>query len=171
MTLVAPRRRGEAASAARFGAVRELGRAATWCIAGAHVRAVPAWHDGRRRPGAQELDTLGFVVDGIWFAGDTDLDDGLAELRGEVDVALVPIWGWGPSLGPGHMDPEAAARAVALIAPRLAIPIHWGTYYPYGVREHGQLTEPARSASPLTWPSWPPRPAWSRSPPAARSRL
>jgi L-ascorbate metabolism protein UlaG (beta-lactamase superfamily) len=38
------------------------------------------------------------------------------------------VWGWGPKLGPGHLDPERAARAAALLAPRAAIPIHWGTY-------------------------------------------
>jgi len=124
------------------GTVHEVDAGDEVTVAGARVRAVPAWHDGRRRPGARELPTLGFVVDGIWFAGDTDLDDGLAELRGAVDVALVPIWGWGPSLGPGHMDPEAAARAVAMVAPRVAVPIHWGTYYPVVSRERGQLTEP-----------------------------
>jgi L-ascorbate metabolism protein UlaG (beta-lactamase superfamily) len=45
-------------------------------------------------------------------------------------VALVPIWGWGPSLGPGHLDPRGAAEALALLRPHLAVPIHWGTYYP-----------------------------------------
>src|SRR6478752_3615520 len=47
-----------------------------------------------------------------------------------LDVALLPIWGWGPSMGPGHMDPARAAEAAALLGARLAIPIHWGTYYP-----------------------------------------
>jgi L-ascorbate metabolism protein UlaG (beta-lactamase superfamily) len=47
-----------------------------------------------------------------------------------VDVALLPIWGWGPTMGPGHMDPGRAAEAAALLGARLAIPIHWGTYYP-----------------------------------------
>ena len=27
----------------------------------------------------------------------------------------------------GHLDPERAAHAAAAIAPRVAIPIHWGT--------------------------------------------
>ena len=30
-----------------------------------------------------------------------------------VDVALLPVWGWGPTLGPGHLDPQRAAEAVA----------------------------------------------------------
>jgi L-ascorbate metabolism protein UlaG (beta-lactamase superfamily) len=44
-----------------------------------------------------------------------------------VDVALLPVAGWGPKLGPGHLDPERAARAAALLRPRIAVPIHWGT--------------------------------------------
>ena len=64
----------------------------------------------------------------------------MESLRGEVDVALVPIWGWGTGLGPGHMDPEEAAQAVALVRPRIAVPIHWGTFLPIGMgRRHGHL--------------------------------
>jgi L-ascorbate metabolism protein UlaG (beta-lactamase superfamily) len=73
---------------------------------------------------------VGYVVSGsrsVYFAGDTDLFDEMAQLRGRVDVALLPVWGWGPRLGPGHLDPERAAQAAALIRPSLAIPIHWGT--------------------------------------------
>ena len=65
----------------------------------------------------------------VYFAGDTDIFDGMADLA-PVDVALLPIWGWGPTMGPGHMDPARAAQAAALLQARLAIPIHWGTYYP-----------------------------------------
>jgi L-ascorbate metabolism protein UlaG (beta-lactamase superfamily) len=59
-----------------------------------------------------------------------------------VDVALLPVWGWGPSLGPGHMDPQRAAQAVALVAPEIAIPIHWGTFLPYGSRRKDLLVSP-----------------------------
>jgi len=37
------------------------------------------------------------------------------------------VWGWGPTLGPGHLDPVEAAQAAALIRPRIAVPVHWGT--------------------------------------------
>ena len=62
----------------------------------------------------------------IYFAGDTDIYDGMAD-AGPLDVALVPIWGWGSSIGPGHLDPRGAARAVALLEPRIVVPIHWAT--------------------------------------------
>jgi len=83
----------------------------------------------------------------VYFAGDTDLFPGMAEIGQDLDVALVPIWGWGPSLGRGkHMDPERAAESLTLLRPRVAVPIHWGTYHPIhlGLREAPRyLTEPA----------------------------
>ncbi|MGH3018804.1 MAG: MBL fold metallo-hydrolase [Gaiellaceae bacterium] len=96
------------------------------------IRAVRADHPGRRALGKQ-ADVLGYVIAGsqvVYFAGDTELFPEMAELADHVDVALLPIWGWGPRLGPGHLDPESAADALALVRPRLAVPIHWGTYYP-----------------------------------------
>lgn len=103
------------------------------------VRATHADHDTGRLPFGIKADPLGFLFEGdgrsIYFAGDTDIFEGMADL-GPVDVALLPIWGWGPTMGPGHMDPVRAAQAAALLGARLAIPIHWGTYYPIhlGVR-------------------------------------
>jgi L-ascorbate metabolism protein UlaG (beta-lactamase superfamily) len=98
------------------------------------VRAVPAVHDGRRQPLRRTAaETIGFVLEGprtVYFAGDTDIFDGMADLADALDVALIPVWGWGPTLGEGHLDPERAARAAALLAPRVAVPIHWGTFYP-----------------------------------------
>jgi L-ascorbate metabolism protein UlaG (beta-lactamase superfamily) len=95
------------------------------------VRAVHAEHDGGRGPlGASG--ELGFVITGsqtVYFAGDTDLFDDLATF-GPIDVALVPVAGWGAKVGPGHLDPTRAAEAVRLLKPKIAIPIHWGTYAP-----------------------------------------
>jgi L-ascorbate metabolism protein UlaG (beta-lactamase superfamily) len=61
-----------------------------------------------------------------------------------IDVVLVPIAGWGPVLGPGHMGPGAAIDALRLIRPRVAIPIHWGSLVPLGLhrRSWGYLTQP-----------------------------
>ncbi len=87
-------------------------------------------HDGRRHPFSRAKQALAYVTQGperVFFAGDTDVFDGMGELGGEVDAALLPIWGWGPRVGKGHMDPVRAARAVELMKPRVAVPIHWGT--------------------------------------------
>ena len=82
-------------------------------------------------PWHRDGQALGYVVRGpsgsVYFAGDTGVFDGMSEF-GPVDVALLPVSGWGPRLPAGHMGPEEAAEAVGLIHPRVAIPIHWGTY-------------------------------------------
>ncbi len=99
-------------------------------VGGIRVDVVDAVHDGRRRPFGAWAPALGFVVRGsqsIYFAGDTELFDGMAGLA-PVDVALLPVSGWGPKVGPGHLDPDAAARALTLLRPSVAVPIHWGTY-------------------------------------------
>jgi L-ascorbate metabolism protein UlaG (beta-lactamase superfamily) len=96
------------------------------------VIATRAEHSGWRPPFGPRAECLGFIVEGsrrVYFAGDTDLFPEMAAL-GPVDVALLPVWGWGPTLGPGHMDPRRAAEALTLIKPSLAVPIHWGALYP-----------------------------------------
>ena len=141
-TAVLPTGAGHYLGGIPFGRVLEVRAGESLTIGDANVRAVPAWHDGRRRPGpgVVEHDTLGYLIGNVWFAGDTDIDDEMLALRGHVDVALIPIWGWGTSLGPGHLDPEGAARAVALVQPRIAIPIHWGTFLPIGLgRRNAEL--------------------------------
>ncbi|ANP50601.1 MBL fold metallo-hydrolase [Streptomyces griseochromogenes] len=107
------------------------------------VRAVPARHDGRRLPvGPHRSPALGYVVEGearTYFAGDTGLFDAMVEWVGPVDVALLPVGGWGPYLGEGHLDPGRAAQALARLRPRVAVPVHYGTYWPIGmdaVRPH-----------------------------------
>jgi len=100
------------------------------------VSAVEAHHDGGRRRFAREAQAIGFLVRGrrrVYFAGDTDWFPGMEDLGPELDLALLPVWGWGPTVGSGHLDPAAAARAAAAISPRLAVPIHWGTFYPLGL--------------------------------------
>jgi L-ascorbate metabolism protein UlaG (beta-lactamase superfamily) len=111
------------------------------------VTATPATHDRRRRPFGPEADPVGYVIDGsrsVYFAGDTGLFLAMAELRGTIDVALLPIWGWGSGVGAGHLDPESAAAATALIAPSIAIPIHWGTFAL--VRPIRRSSDPGRPA-------------------------
>lgn len=110
---------------------------------GVVVRTVPAAHDGRRWPlGRQRADAVGYVVHGersTYFAGDTTLFEGLETAVGPCDTALLPVGGWGPYLGPGHLDARLAARALERLAPAAAVPIHYGTFWPIGmdgVRPH-----------------------------------
>jgi L-ascorbate metabolism protein UlaG (beta-lactamase superfamily) len=137
---------GTARTLRRLGrAVEDLRPGDERVVAGIVVRAVPAVHDGRRWPTSRRStdDAIGFVLDDgerrAYFAGDTELFDGMREL-GPIDAALVPIWGWGPRVGAGHMNPSQAAEAVARLAPAVAIPIHWGTYLRLGLKpRHGHL--------------------------------
>jgi L-ascorbate metabolism protein UlaG (beta-lactamase superfamily) len=101
---------------------------------------------------------MGHLLEGdgrtVYASGDTDLFDAMGSLgdRG-LDVALLPVWGWGPNLGSGHLDPERAAQAVARLRPRVAVPVHWGTFAPAGStvaprlgrRMRRLLVEPPRS--------------------------
>jgi L-ascorbate metabolism protein UlaG (beta-lactamase superfamily) len=112
------------------------------------VEAVHAAHDGRRNPWGPPVAALGYVLEGpvsIYFAGDTDLFDGMSDLAGRVDVALLPVGGWGPRVPAGHLDPDRAAEAVARIRPRIAVPIHWGTLRAWGAQRGLDPVAPARS--------------------------
>ncbi|AZG47731.1 MBL fold metallo-hydrolase [Gordonia insulae] len=106
-------------------------------IGGVMIRAVPAEHDGRRwRRGPHTTAALGYVIVGdatTYFAGDTDLYPDLADWVPESDLALLPVGGWGPTLGAGHMDPARAAAAAESIGARLTVPIHFGTLWPIGL--------------------------------------
>ena len=105
--------------------------------------ALGAGDAGRARP--RPARRSGFSCAGsktVYFAGDTDLFPELAGLADPLDVALVPIWGWGPTLGEGHLDPERAAEAVRLLRPRIVIPIHWGSLHPLGMSGAAFLREP-----------------------------
>jgi L-ascorbate metabolism protein UlaG (beta-lactamase superfamily) len=120
-----------------FENVSELAPGETATLAGVEVRAVEAQHDGGRMFGFGGSGVVGYVVEGpsrVYWAGDTALFEGMRDLGADLDLALLPIWGWGPSLGSGHLDPEDAARALQMLRPRLAVPVHWGTLAPLGAR-------------------------------------
>jgi L-ascorbate metabolism protein UlaG (beta-lactamase superfamily) len=135
-----------------FRSVSELAPGQSTRVGAVTITVIQAVHDGERwgSRGAQAIDFLLTGRRRIYFAGDTDLFDGMSAL-GEVDLGLLPIWGWGPSLGPGHMNPERAARAAALIEPRIVVPIHWGTLYP---RFLHHLRPRPLSAPPLEFARW-----------------
>ena len=131
----------------RFEQVVEVETGEEVRIGGLIVRATHADHEGGRGFLGTEVAALGYLIRGshqIYFAGDTDLFEGMATLAPDLNIALVPIWGWGPSLGPGHLDPRRAAEALRLLRPRLAVPIHWGTYAPlgFGRLQTAMLTDP-----------------------------
>ncbi len=111
------------------------------------VRLVHAEHHSRPMPHRPD-DAHGFLIRSpeavIWFAGDTaaypDLER-LDDLAGRpVDVALLPIHGWGPRLSAGHLDPAGAADVCRRLGVPYVVPIHHGTLHPLGFH-----------LAPLTW--------------------
>jgi L-ascorbate metabolism protein UlaG (beta-lactamase superfamily) len=133
-----------------FHSVTELAEGEATSLGDLEITATPALHGGRRGIRGAAVDAVGFVCEAggrrAYFAGDTDLFEQMAELA-PLDLALLPVWGWGPTLGGGHLNPERAARALALLRPGVAIPIHWGTLYPIGLGRYRKylLHEPPRA--------------------------
>ena len=160
--ILAPR--GAARPLARHGIhnVQELVPGDAASVGTLVVQATYAAHDGGHGFGPAS-ECIGFVVTGrrrVYFAGDTDIFPEMANLASDpevgaaprLDVALLPIWGWWYTLRADHMDPLRAARALTLLRPRLAIPIHWGTLHLIGVGRFKPrfLTEPATTFEQLT---------------------
>ena len=135
--LLAPAGAGQLLRGWGFRHAEELSPGNSTDIGPLRIEATWALHDGFRPPFGPRTGCLGFVIAGsrqIYFAGDTDLFPEMRELGAKLDVALLPVWGWGPTLGRGHLDPYRAAVALTLLQPRCAVPIHWGSLAPIGLR-------------------------------------
>jgi L-ascorbate metabolism protein UlaG (beta-lactamase superfamily) len=124
-------------------------------VGGVVIRAVQAAHDGRRSPLSHYgAPPLGFIIEAgsedptrLWFAGDTGLFAGMSDFW-PVDVAVIPIGGWGPTLGPSHLDPTQAAEAVRRVGAKDAVPVHFGTFWPLGLRYISRLSFRQRFVEP-----------------------
>jgi L-ascorbate metabolism protein UlaG (beta-lactamase superfamily) len=145
--IVAPVGAGRMLRRRGFGQITEVDVGDEFGIGALAVRVTHAEHDARRSPFGNVAPAVGYVITGsagVYFAGDTDLFDGMGTLAPALDVALLPIAGWGPRLPRGHLDPQRAAQALALLRPRVAVPIHWGTYRRIGLgRDPALLRAPA----------------------------
>ncbi len=93
------------------------------------VKLVVAIHGGMVEGDAAGKFTTfpcGYVVTvggkAVYHTGDTALTMDMQLLQGRVDVMLLPI---GDNFTMGIED---AARAVSFVKPRVAIPMHWGTF-------------------------------------------
>jgi L-ascorbate metabolism protein UlaG (beta-lactamase superfamily) len=106
-------------------------------VGDATVHVVHAVHDATRWPfGRLRGEAVGYVVQGAgttYFAGDTAVFDGMADLYPEkFDLALLPVWGWGPYLRGEHLNPKQAAECLPVLDADVAVPIHYGTFWPRG---------------------------------------
>lgn len=148
--LVVPRGLGRWMRRRGFAHVAEIAVGERLRIGALEVEATPADHDGSRGPLGPRAEAIGYAVLGsrrLLFLGDTDLYGAMEGLVGGLDLALVPVWGWGPTLGRHrHLDPARAAEAVRRLGPRVAVPIHWGTYHPL---QHGLRERPSFLSDPV----------------------
>lgn len=135
--LVVPAGLGRIVARVAHGVVHEMRVGDRLDVGSLTLEAVHAEHSRRRSLFTTAESALGVLIAGstsVYFAGDTGLFPAMRQLAGRVDVALLPVGGWGLTLGRGHLDPRTAAEAAARIRPAIATPIHWGTLYPRGLR-------------------------------------
>ncbi|MDP2955187.1 MAG: metal-dependent hydrolase [Longimicrobiales bacterium] len=93
------------------------------------VKLTPALHTGSvagDMAGTHTTACAGFLIEfngkRFYHAGDTALIMDFVLLKGQVDVALLPI-------GDNYtMGPDDAVRAVEMIEPKVVIPIHYNTW-------------------------------------------
>jgi L-ascorbate metabolism protein UlaG (beta-lactamase superfamily) len=94
-----------------------------------YIKMTPAIHSGSvagDHDGTFTTTCGGFLIDlgkkTFYHSGDTALTRDMELLKGEVDVAMLPI---GDNF---TMGPRDAARAVEMIEPDVVIPIHYSTW-------------------------------------------
>jgi L-ascorbate metabolism protein UlaG (beta-lactamase superfamily) len=148
MRLIVPRGAGGMLRQWGFRQVEEVVPGEVTTVGKVVVEATPANHTSSRSRFEPTVQCMGFIIQGshrTYFAGDTDLFPEMARIGQDLDVALLPVWGWGPRLGNGHMDPLRAAESLPMLRPRVAIPIHWGTFCPIGTGWMQFLSHPPRA--------------------------
>ena len=131
-TVIAPR--GSGKYLARWAGVEvyEVTEGDRVQVADVEITALPANH-GQALSIPRPMETcLSYVMRNclsVYFAGDTDLFEGMHEVGRDfnLDLALLPIWGYSHRVGPGHLTPLSAAQALKQLEPRVAVPIHWGS--------------------------------------------
>ncbi len=93
LPVVVPREAGELVRRRGFARVLEVAAGDELDLDSLRIRATHAEHASGRGPFSPQSSALGYVVTGsaaVYFAGDTDLFDGMAEL-GPLDLALLPV--------------------------------------------------------------------------------
>lgn len=168
-TVVVPRGAGRLVARHAPGEVVEVRIEDHVDIGKVRITAVPAEHHPGRFLSRARATAIGYLIEGpefeepqrietsepngghrpirrVYFPGDTDLHPAMAELPAP-DIALLPIWGWGRTLGSAHLDPDRAAQAAAILRARAVLPIHWGTFAPRAVstRRPRWLDQPAET--------------------------
>lgn len=136
--MIVPTGMGSRFRARGFRQVVELSPGQSTTLGPVRLEATQAAHRGFAPPiGPTDL-AIGFLIhtdSTVYFPGDTALFEGMAGLATRLDLALMPVWGWGPrAQAHEHLDPLGAAKALQLLRPAVAVPIHWGTLHPVGMK-------------------------------------
>jgi len=114
-----------------FKDVHPMGPGGSWEFPFGRVKMTPAIHGSavHTGEGGPALSTTpgGYLFDSgegqrVYHAGDTALTMDMQLLKGQVDIALLPI---GDNF---TMGPADAARAVDFIEPKVVIPMHYDTW-------------------------------------------
>ena len=130
-TYLVPHGGGEFLARHSIGPVAEAGPGDRLDVLGLQIQCLGVDHSGERVPFGPHAPALAFEICGsrrIYFVGDTGYFEPMRPGPQPLDVALLPVSGWGSSLGPGHLDPVDAARAAVHLRPRWVVPIYWGAY-------------------------------------------
>ncbi|MGD8794732.1 MAG: MBL fold metallo-hydrolase [Anaerolineae bacterium] len=130
-TVIAPR--GSGAYLKRWAGIQveEISEGEKVQVGDVEITALPADHGPNFTLPRPMTSCLSYVMRNhlsVYFAGDTDLFEGMYEVGHDfdLDLALLPVWGYSYRVGPGHLTPATAAQALARLHPRIAVPIHWG---------------------------------------------
>ena len=133
---------------ARTDRIREIGRGETISFDGVEVTGVEAVHNGLRDRWGTEVEALGYRISG---GGKQRLLRGRHRpLRGHVRPRparprAAPRLGLGTRASPPGIWTRSGPRwRFERLRPRLAVPIHWGTFFPVGLRRlrPNLLTDP-----------------------------
>ncbi|MGD9145353.1 MAG: MBL fold metallo-hydrolase [Anaerolineae bacterium] len=136
-TVIAPRGSGQYLKRWAGVEVHEVSEGDQVQVADVEITALPADH-GQAVSIPRPMNTcLSYVMRNrlsVYFAGDTDLFEGMYDVGSDfdLDVALLPVWGYSHRVGPGHLTPLTAAQALQRLQPRVAVPIHWGSFRFFG---------------------------------------
>ena len=132
-TIIAPRGSGRDLERWAGVQVHEVADGDKVQVADVEITALPAKHGQALSVPRPMGACLSYVMRNrlsIYFAGDTDLFDEMSNVGQDfdLDLALLPVWGYSPRVGAGHLTPLTAAQALSRLQPTVAVPIHWGSF-------------------------------------------
>jgi L-ascorbate metabolism protein UlaG (beta-lactamase superfamily) len=133
-TIIAPEGSGKYLSRWANVDVYEVTEGDKMKVGDVEITVVPAEHGDAYPLPRPMTSCVGYALRNhlsVYFAGDTALFDGMVDIGEDfdLDIALLPVWGYSHRVGSGHLTPMTAAEALTRLHPRVAVPIHWGSFH------------------------------------------